>query len=363
MFFIFFPPCTKSAKVDLIKWNKVKANWKTIRNWVKKRIIEGADMVEMGEKCEKNSRIRKPNNLITDNSVKKKIKIVEKPAHTPLEINRSTFVRLSTSFENDLCYLFNHFVQINTNQNVHNLIRSYENPQGTEWLFCYKNQQSLIRKDGHFRVIDYEDDVPDNLETHKSVGRIANTSRCSEDNISIKSCAAGRKNGEVELMRAGSKKFSTTNFNSNFKSLDSSRLPEYINKKIEGFKNEYKVGVVESTEEGKKLVSTLICGEKKDNKTAVDVNSPKQVNNDERKLERIQVKTMLDLLEMFYKNHELFYKNTFRVFFFQINDTIQGKQGIDKILKLVDIITDRYLGLSIYITTLGSWKDGFINQR
>ena len=32
--------------------------------------------------------------------------------------------------------------------------------------------------------------------------------------------------------------------------------------------------------------------------------------------------------------------------------------GINEILKLANLITDRYLGLSIYITTLGSWSNG-----
>ena len=35
--------------------------------------------------------------------------------------------------------------------------------------------------------------------------------------------------------------------------------------------------------------------------------------------------------------------------------------GIDEILKLVKLITKRYLGLSIYITTLGSWSNGFMH--
>ena len=33
--------------------------------------------------------------------------------------------------------------------------------------------------------------------------------------------------------------------------------------------------------------------------------------------------------------------------------------GINEIFKLANLITDRYLGLSIYITTLGSWSNGF----
>ena len=39
-------------------------------------------------------------------------------------------------------------------------------------------------------------------------------------------------------------------------------------------------------------------------------------------------KTMLDLLDVFYKNHELFYRNSFQVFLFQINDSMQVKQSI-----------------------------------
>ena len=35
--------------------------------------------------------------------------------------------------------------------------------------------------------------------------------------------------------------------------------------------------------------------------------------------------------------------------------------GIDDILKLVNFLTDRYLGLSIIITTLGSWSNGFMH--
>ena len=35
--------------------------------------------------------------------------------------------------------------------------------------------------------------------------------------------------------------------------------------------------------------------------------------------------------------------------------------GIDDILKLVNLMTDRYLCLSIYIATLGSWSNGFMH--
>ena len=41
-----------------------------------------------------------------------------------------------------------------------------------------------------------------------------------------------------------------------------------------------------------------------------------------------RIKTMLDLLDVFYKNHELFYRNSFQVFLFQINDSMQVKQSI-----------------------------------
>ena len=41
-----------------------------------------------------------------------------------------------------------------------------------------------------------------------------------------------------------------------------------------------------------------------------------------------RIKTMLDLLDVFYKNHELFYRNSFQVFLFQINDSMQMKQSI-----------------------------------
>ena len=111
-----------------------------------------------------------------------------------------------------------------------------------------------------------------------------------------------------------------------------------------------------------------------------ELRAPMAVYNDRSKI-------ILDLLDVFYKNHDLFYKNSFQLFLFQINDTMQVKQSIcqgrenweifiltcysisensrpaviDDILKLVSLITDRYLGLSIYITTLGSWADGFMH--
>ena len=37
--------------------------------------------------------------------------------------------------------------------------------------------------------------------------------------------------------------------------------------------------------------------------------------------------TMLDLLDVFYKNHELFYKTSFQVFLLQINNSLSVKQS------------------------------------
>ena len=45
----------------------------------------------------------------------------------------------------------------------------------------------------------------------------------------------------------------------------------------------------------------------------------------------------------------------------QINDSLQMKQTNDEVLILVNLITDRYLGLSVYIATLGSWSNGFMH--
>ena len=48
MFFLFGPPCTKNAKINLVNYSKIKGNWKTIRFWIKKKIASN-EMIEVGE--------------------------------------------------------------------------------------------------------------------------------------------------------------------------------------------------------------------------------------------------------------------------------------------------------------------------
>ena len=76
-------------------------------------------------------------------------------------------------------------------------------------------------------------------------------------------------------------------------------------------------------------------------------------------LSRLEIHILLS--SIFYKNHELLYKSSFKAFLMQINDSLQMKQTNDEVLILVNLITDRYLGLSVYIATLGSWSNGFMH--
>ena len=47
-------------------------------------------------------------------------------------------------------------------------------------------------------------------------------------------------------------------------------------------------------------------------------------------VENSPVKTMLMLLDVYYKNYELFYKNSFQAFLFPINDAMQVKLDIGR---------------------------------
>ena len=168
----------------------------------------------------------------------------------------------SVFYKQDLNKLFNYFSQINLNQSVYDLIRSSENEQGTEWLFCSdRGRQSM----------------------HSNIKQITTEYGKLCDHMSPKQTTSDCSNfitNEHDLV------------------IDPDRQKKPPNKII-----------------SRSQTSSPPCVKREPGLVSVE-NSP--------------VKTMLMLLDVYYKNYKLFYKNSFQAFLFPINDTMQVKLDIGR---------------------------------